>query len=235
MTAQEWLYDGRHILRKLKEGSDFVDAQALLSLNQFREHIITKRQEAGLLLNPTLFQRFFVNNLVAQPFSDTAETTLTTQKVGTADLPPYIGDENYSVKVFSSTGHMRAARSEQELVAQMAKYSPSDYSGYIFYYIIGNRINVWPFVDEVSLQIILEDPFDGFVTSALVVDGVTESALGIKRNLTIYDQYPLDIENMFLALKLYIQEKFGISIKMLEDFITDNEDNLNIVTASGKA
>ena len=235
MTAQEWLYDCRHILRKLKEGSDFVDAQALLSLNQFREHIIVKKQETGLTLNPILFQRFFVTGLLSQPFSDTAETLHTTQKMAIADLPAFVGDENISLKVFSSSGHTRAQRSEQEIVAQMAQYPPSDYSRFLFYYVIGRRLNIWPYVDEASIQLILEDPFDGFITDALVIDGVTESAAGVKRNLTMYDPYPLDMESMYIALKLYIQEKFGVSLKVLEDFITDNQDQLNIALESGKA
>lgn len=233
MTTEEWLYDCRHILKKLKDGADFVDAHAVLSLNQYREKIVTERQRLGMNMNPVLYQRIFIE-MNATSFSDTDELEVTSQNLSAADLPQFVGDEDISIRVFSASGHKKAYKSSQQKMSLLVEYTPHDYTDYPHYYIDGRRLYYFPKTDQVSLSGIFSNPFEIYTTKALVVDGQTESLAGIKRLITIYDEYPFDLDGMVMAIKLFISEKFGVSMNLIEDYIADNEDQLKVIKSGQK-
>ena len=158
MTALEWIYDIRHILKKLKEGAEFNDDHALLSLNQYRSIIVDDFTTEFNSANTRWFQRHFVDELKKVPFSDTTDITITSEFLAKGEIPGIIGNENVSLEVFSSTGHLKVIRADQDRIAKMARFKPSDYAKFLYYFIVGTEVYLWPYVDQISLNGIFGDP-----------------------------------------------------------------------------
>lgn len=228
MTALEWIYDARHITKKLKEGAEFNDAHALLSLNQYRAVIIEDFTFNFNSANTRWFQRHFISPLSKVPFSDVTDITITSEFLAKGEIPGIIGNEDVALQVFSSTGHLKVIRTDQDRIAKIARYKPSDYAKFLYYFITGTEIYLWPFVDEISVSALFGDPMKCKTTKILLVNGVTESPAGTERDFTIYDEYPFDEANMVKAMKIFLSEKYGISAQMVEDVINDDKDIMSI-------
>jgi len=233
MTGQEWLYDCRHILKKLKDGADFVNDHALISLHQYRERIVLERLMAGMTPSPVLYQREILS-LTSGPLSDDSEISISSSNISSADIPQTIGELDKTLKVYSSSGQKLATLMDQHTIAMIIDNEPYDYKDYNFYFLSGNRIYYYPKTDKISIVGIFSNPFDLHTKKALILDGETISEKGTKRALTMYDNYPFDLFGMVHAIKLFISEKFGVSMNLIEDYIADNEDQLKVIKSGQK-
>lgn len=90
------------------------------------------------------------------------------------------------------------------------------------YFRIGQYVYIYPTLKYVSASGILQDPLEGFTRDELIDENnVVVSAEGIKRNLTINDQYPFDNNSLAEVMIQILRIDYNIMTQEKTDLFPD--------------
>lgn len=165
MTPEEIIYDIRTLLRQLHDDSSVKDAHILRKISNYRALFIKIDNEANKRLEDSWFQRLKLTSLTPVFSSDDPTIGFTTVKMGRCTLPTIIDlDMMASIRLTTASRMKEVYYKDFAMLREMIMADDYRLKIFDFYTKMGqNTYYFYPYHDRISPDLILDDPFDGYI------------------------------------------------------------------------
>jgi len=247
MTLEQIVWDLRTLMGQAHVESSFTDELLIQKINSWRAVFLFKMIEQGDL------QSIFIQELGVLDVTPTSslgealefkdekgvsytskfkETVRSSVLLGKIELPTMVTAGGFEgvVRVSNPAKNRPYSCVSDSHFWDMYNANDEFLKTEGIYYKEGNEVFLFPFHMKMSILAVLANPLEGYTRgSYLDYNGEIHGSASVKRNLTIYDQYPCSpqvAQNIILNI---LTNDYKLAISTIDDLIKDNEDQFKVV------
>jgi hypothetical protein len=233
MKLENIVYDIRTVYRQLGDDTELTDDFLINKINSYRATLLERQFFKGVV-DLSAVQDVYAGyqDTTTVNSADDIQITKTSIVITKLELPATVKCTKWNGvhQILHSAQHKPISYFHHGLFMSMIENNADELSRETMYTFVGKKLYFYPKLDRVRVYAILENPLDGFTKNALLTpQGISLSASGTKRNLTILDEYPVDVataQNVILAI---LTQYLNLQKQSIEDLANDGQSQLKLL------
>ena len=164
MKLEYIIYDIKELLLALKDDTRVKDSYLIHKINNYNCLITEQMALQGLEIPEQCYSRLPKRKVHEITSGDHPDITVSSVRLGKVDVPKTMNlqDRDKEIKVLSSSRQSMIFRTSFPFLMHMIRANDNRLQLFNYYVIYGRSLYVYPYIAELDLMAVLEDPIEAF-------------------------------------------------------------------------